>query len=304
MSTSKPLQLDEFLQQCRQRVDARLGAALDAEIASTTLLEAMRYACLGGGKRIRPVLAYGSALAVGGELAAADNAAAAIELIHSYSLVHDDLPAMDDDDLRRGKPTLHKAFDEATAILVGDALQSLAFQILSADPVTQKNPLGANKRLAMVQLLSQAAGATGMVGGQSLDFEAVGLTINIQQLEQMHSLKTGALIRCAVLLGGLSCESTSDSQMTALAAYADNVGLAFQVQDDILDVVGDTSQLGKPQGSDSDKNKPTYVSVLGLDEAKALANSLSEKARAALQEFPASADPLRELAAFVVSRLH
>ena len=304
MSTSKPLQLDEFLQQCRQRVDARLDVALDAEIASSTLLEAMRYACLGGGKRIRPVLAYGSALAVGGELAAADNAAAAIELIHSYSLVHDDLPAMDDDDLRRGKPTLHKAYDEATAILVGDALQSLAFQILSADPVTQKNVLGARNRLAMVQLLSQATGATGMVGGQSLDFEAVGLELNIQQLEQMHSLKTGALIRCAVLLGGLSCESTSDSQMTALAAYADNIGLAFQVQDDILDVVGDTSQLGKPQGSDSDKNKPTYVSVLGLDEAKALANSLSEKAIAALQEFPASADPLRELAAFVVSRLH
>jgi geranylgeranyl pyrophosphate synthase len=264
----------------------------------------MRYACLGGGKRIRPILAYGSALAVGGELAAADNAAAAIELIHSYSLVHDDLPAMDDDDLRRGKPTLHKAFDEATAILVGDALQSLAFQILSAAPVTQKNALGANNRLAMVQLLSKTAGATGMVGGQSLDFEAVGLTLNIQQLEQMHSLKTGALIRCAVLLGGLSCESTSDSQMTALEAYADNIGLAFQVQDDILDVVGDTSQLGKPQGSDSDKNKPTYVSALGLDEAKALANSLADKAKAALQEFPASADPLRELAAFVVSRLH
>jgi geranylgeranyl diphosphate synthase type II len=304
MSTSKPLQLDEFLQQCRQRVDQCLGAALDAEIASTTLLEAMRYACLGGGKRIRPILAYGSALAVGGELAAADNAAAAIELIHSYSLVHDDLPAMDDDDLRRGKPTLHKAFDEATAILVGDALQSLAFQILSAAPVTQKNALGANNRLAMVQLLSKTAGATGMVGGQSLDFEAVGLTLNIQQLEQMHSLKTGALIRCAVLLGGLSCESTSDSQMTALEAYADNIGLAFQIQDDILDVVGDTSQLGKPQGSDSDKNKPTYVSALGLDEAKALANSLADKANAALQEFPASADLLRELAAFVVSRLN
>lgn len=304
MSTSKSLQLDEFLQQCRQRVDQRLGTALDAEIASATLLEAMRYACLGGGKRIRPVLAYGSALAVGGELAAADNAAAAIELIHSYSLVHDDLPAMDDDDLRRGKPTVHKAFDEATAILVGDALQSLAFQILSADRIAQKNALGADNRLAMVQLLSQAAGATGMVGGQSLDFEAVGLELNIQQLEQMHSLKTGALIRCAVLLGGLSCESTSDAQMTALGAYADNIGLAFQVQDDILDVVGDTSQLGKPQGSDSDKNKPTYVSVLGLDEAKALANSLSDKAIAALQEFPASADPLRELAAFVVSRLH
>lgn len=300
MNTSNALQLNEFLQQCQQRVDQRLGDALNAEIASATLNEAMRYACLGGGKRIRPVLAYGSALAVGGDLAAADNAAAAIELIHSYSLVHDDLPAMDDDDLRRGKPTVHRAFDEATAILVGDALQSLAFQILSTDA----DGLGASKRLAMVQLLSQAAGATGMVGGQSLDFEAVGVELDIQQLEQMHCLKTGALIRCAVLLGGMSCESTSDSQMTALAAYADNIGLAFQVQDDILDVIGDTSQLGKPQGSDSDKNKPTYVSLLGLDEAKALASSLSSKAIAALQGFPASADPLRELAAFVVSRLH
>jgi len=304
MSTSTPIQLNEFLQQCQQRVDQRLDAALDAEIPSATLLEAMRYACLGLGKRIRPVLTYASALAVGGELDTADNSAAAIELIHSYSLVHDDLPAMDDDDLRRGKPTVHKAYDEATAILVGDALQSLAFQILSADSVSEKNALGARNRLAMVQLLSQAAGATGMVGGQSLDFEAVGRELNIQQLEQMHSLKTGALIRCAVLLGGLSCKSTSDSQMTALAAYADNIGLAFQVQDDILDVVGDTSQLGKPQGSDSDKNKPTYVSVLGLEEAKALANSLSSKAIAALEEFPASADPLRELSAFVVSRLH
>ena len=300
MSTSNPLQLNEFLQQCQQRVDQRLGAALDAEVASSQLRGAMRYACLDGGKRIRPVLAYGSALAVGGELAAADNAAAAIELIHSYSLVHDDLPAMDDDDLRRGKPTVHRAYDEATAILVGDALQSLAFQILSTD----HDALAAQNRLAMVQLLSQAAGATGMVGGQSLDFEAVGVKLNIQQLEQMHSLKTGALIRCAVLLGGMSCESTSDASMTALAIYADNIGLAFQVQDDILDVIGDTSQLGKPQGSDSDKNKPTYVSLLGLDEAKALANSLSDKAIAALQDFPASADPLRELAAFVVSRLH
>ena len=206
MSTSNTLQLNEFRQQCQQRVDQRLGAALDAEIVSATLLEAMRYACLGKGKRIRPVLAYASVLAVGGELTAADNAAAAIELIHSYSLVHDDLPAMDDDDLRRGKPTVHKAFNEATAILVGDALQSLAFQILS----TETDVLGANNRLAMVQLLSQAAGATGMVGGQSLDFEAVGVKLSIQQLEQMHSLKTGALIRCAVLLGGMSCGSSSE----------------------------------------------------------------------------------------------
>lgn len=292
--------LDDFLQRCQQRVSKRLGEALDSEIASSSLLEAMRYACLGGGKRIRPVLAYGSALAVGGELANADDAAAAIELIHCYSLVHDDLPAMDDDDLRRGQPTVHKAFDEATAILVGDGLQSLAFQILSAG----SDNIDAHKRLAMVQLLSKAAGATGMVGGQSLDFEAVGVKLDIQQLEQMHSLKTGALIRCAVLLGGMSCPSTSDAQMAALGSYADNIGLAFQVQDDILDVIGDTSQLGKPQGSDSDKNKPTYVSLLGLEQAKALADSLSDKAIAALEDFPASADPLRELAAFVVSRLH
>ncbi len=300
MSTSNTKSLDDFLQECQQRVDRRLSDRLNTNIYSHTLKEAMQYACLGAGKRIRPVLTYGSALAVGGNLEAADNAAAAVELIHSYSLVHDDLPAMDDDDLRRGRPTLHKAFDEATAILVGDALQSLAFQILSADI----DPMGASKRLAMVQILSQAAGATGMVGGQSLDFEAVGEKLTLAQLEQMHKLKTGALIRCAVLLGGMSCETTNDAQMLALAAYADNIGLAFQVQDDILDVTGDTSQLGKPQGSDSNKNKPTYVSLLGIDAAKGLAASLSGKAITALEGFPDSADPLRELASYVVSRLH
>ncbi len=300
MSTSNNKLLDEFLEQCQQRVDRRLSDKLNANIYSYTLKEAMQYACLGGGKRIRPVLTYGSALAVGGDLEAADNAAAAVELIHSYSLVHDDLPAMDDDDLRRGQPTVHRAFDEATAILVGDALQSLAFQILSADVDT----MGASKRLAMVQILSQAAGATGMVGGQSLDFEAVGETLTLAQLEQMHKLKTGALIRCAVLLGGMSCESTSDAQMLELAAYADNIGLAFQVQDDILDVTGDTSQLGKPQGSDSAKNKPTYVTLLGIDAARDLAESLSGKAVNALRGFPSSADRLRDLASYLVSRLH
>lgn len=300
MSTSNTNSLNEFLLQSKQRVDQCLSESLNANIYSHTLKEAMQYACLGGGKRIRPVLTYGSALAVGGDLDSADNAAAAVELIHCYSLVHDDLPAMDDDDLRRGKPTVHKAFDEATAILVGDALQSLAFQLLSADV----EPLSHAKRLAMVHLLGQAAGATGMVGGQSLDFEAVGEKLTLEQLEQMHKLKTGALIRCAVLLGGMSCESTSDAQMLALAAFADAIGLAFQVQDDILDVTADTSQLGKPQGSDSDKNKPTYVSLLGIDAARALATSLSGKAISALEGFPGSADPLRELAAYVVSREH
>ncbi|MEX0964085.1 MAG: polyprenyl synthetase family protein [Pseudohongiellaceae bacterium] len=300
MSTSNPKLLADFRQQCQQRVERRLGEKLDANIASHSLREAMKYACLGGGKRIRPLLTYGSALAVGGDLQAADNAAAAVELVHCYSLVHDDLPAMDDDDLRRGQATVHKAFDEATAILVGDALQSLAFQLLSEECAAE----GAAIRLAMVQLLSKAAGATGMVGGQSLDFEAVGEQLSIEQLEQMHKLKTGALIRCAVLLGGMSCATATAEQINALAGYADNIGLAFQVQDDILDVIGDTSQLGKPQGSDSDKNKPTYVSLLGIDAAKDLAASLSDKAVAALKGFPASADPLRELASYVVRRLH
>jgi len=281
-------------------VQQKLAEQISADIASPTLKEAMNYACLGGGKRIRPVLTYGSALAVGANLESADNAAAAVELIHCYSLVHDDLPAMDDDDLRRGKPTVHKAFDEATAILVGDALQSLAFQTLS----TEAGSLNAERRLAMVQLLSQASGATGMVGGQSLDFEAVGENITLQQLEAMHNLKTGALISCAVLLGGMSHNQTDDAQIAALSEYAKNIGLAFQVQDDILDEVSDTATLGKPQGSDREQNKPTYVSLLGLEAAKELTSELSGKAIAALEEFPESANQLRELASYIVKRLH
>lgn len=300
MSTALPKALDEFLTHCQQRVQQKLNEQISADIASPTLKEAMSYACLGGGKRIRPVLAYGSALAVGADLESADNAAVAVELIHCYSLAHDDLPAMDDDDLRRGKPTVHKAFDEATAILVGDALQSLAFQTLSAET----GALSAERRLAMVQLLSQASGASGMVGGQSLDFEAVGENLTLQQLEAMHNLKTGALIRCAVLLGGISHNQTNEAQIAALTEYANNIGLAFQVQDDILDEVSDTAILGKPQGSDREQNKPTYVSLLGLEAAKELASELSGKAIAALGKFPESANQLRELASYIVKRLH
>lgn len=300
MTSDQSPSLDDFLQQCQQRVNQKLSRHLNTDIISPTLKEAMEYACLGGGKRIRPVLTYGANLAVGGDLTSADHAAAAVELIHSYSLVHDDLPAMDDDDLRRGKPTVHKAFDEATAILVGDALQSLAFQLLSTD----SHSTNAAKSLAMVQLLSQAAGATGMVGGQSLDFEAVGENLNLSQLERMHNLKTGALIRCSVLLGGMSHEQTTEKQMLALGEYAANIGLAFQVQDDILDVISDTATLGKPQGSDRDQNKPTYTSLLGLDAAKNLATKLSDKAISALDGFSDSATALRELALYVVKRLH
>ncbi len=300
MTIAQTQTLDEFLRHCQHRVKHRLSEQLQADIISQKLKNAMQYACLGGGKRIRPVLTYAAALAVGGSLRSADNAAAAVELIHSYSLVHDDLPAMDDDDLRRSKPTVHKAYDEATAILVGDALQSLAFQLLSAD----SERANTGKQLAMVQLLSRAAGAAGMVGGQSLDFEAVGGNLDLLQLEQMHQLKTGALISCSVLLGGMSHSQVTESQMAALSTYASNIGLAFQVQDDILDVVSDTAILGKPQGSDQEQGKPTYASLLGLEAAKQLAAKLSAQATAALALFSDGADQLRELASYVVRRQH
>lgn len=260
----------------------------------------MAYAALAGGKRIRPMLVYGSVLAVGGELDVANPAACAVELIHSYSLVHDDLPAMDDDDLRRGKATVHKAYDEATAILVGDALHTLAFQMLSEPQAGLKPAI----QLQMVKLLSEAAGAQGMVAGQSLDFEAVGQQPQLGELETMHRLKTGALIRVSVLLGGLSYAEISESQLAALDSYGANIGLAFQVQDDILDEVGDTATLGKPQGSDRDLNKPTYVSLLGLDAARQKAAELASLAIEDLAGFSSRADPLRELASYIVSRLH
>jgi geranylgeranyl pyrophosphate synthase len=291
--------LPSFMKQCEQRANDLLRRQIVAHAPSVRLREAMEHAALGGGKRLRPVLVYGSALAVGGTLDAADAAASAVELIHNYSLVHDDLPAMDDDDLRRGRPTVHKAFDEATAILVGDALQSLAFRVLS-EPST----IAPATQLRMVQILSEAAGELGMVGGQSLDFDAMGKLLSLEALETMHKLKTGALIRASVALGGLSHAGTTAVQLQALENYALNVGLAFQVRDDILDVTSDTATLGKPQGSDRKSNKPTYVSLLGVDAAKDKATELAETAIATLADFPPEADHLRELASYIVSRLH
>jgi geranylgeranyl diphosphate synthase type II len=292
--------LDVYLKQCQQRVNTTLQYQLSQPIASVRLQEAMSYTALSSGKRIRPLLAYLSVLAVGGELEVADPAACAVELIHCYSLVHDDLPAMDDDDLRRGQATVHKAYDEATAILVGDALQCLAFQVLSAAHCG----LPPTNQLRMLGLLADAAGAPGMVAGQSLDFEAVGRDLQLAELETIHRLKTGALIKASVLLGGLSHAPCNEQQLTALADYADNIGLAFQVQDDILDETGDTQTLGKPHGSDRSLNKPTYVSLLGIDAARDKAIELSEQAIQALAEFSRRADPLRELARYIVSRLH
>ena len=300
MSSKPSPSLETFISQCQQRVNQTLTSKLALPQVSTQLLAAMQYAGLGAGKRIRPVLVYGSNQAVGGDLAAADIAACAVELIHSYSLVHDDLPAMDNDDLRRGKPTTHKAFDEATAILAGDGLQSLAFQLLSNGQLA----LDAETQLAMISVLSEASGAQGMVAGQSLDFEAVGKQLSVGELETMHNLKTGALIRASVMLGGMSHGDSSDSQLDALGQYAQAIGLAFQVQDDILDVIGDTRTLGKPQGSDQQRNKPTYVSLLGLDAARARATELANHAVEALGIFNASADRLRELASYIIRRLH
>jgi len=304
--------LTQFLSDCQARVERQLNLHLKNCSSSQALAQAMAYGTLNGGKRLRPVLAYASALAVGGQLQSADPAACAIELIHCYSLVHDDLPAMDDDDLRRGKPTVHKAFDEATAILVGDALQSLAFQILSHPGPGDDCKTLVQTRLDMIAALSQAAGAAGMVGGQALDFEAVGRDLDLDELKTLHRMKTGALVRASVIMGAMAgrhVDTDNDLfsvQNAALSDYAQKIGLAFQVQDDILDEIGDTSTLGKPQGSDRSQHKPTYVSLLGLDQAIDHAQELAKQAISSLEQavFPGDTEILRLLARYIVDRSH
>ena len=301
-STVDQLPLDAFMNLCRERVQRVLKTQLETLPGpATRLREAMLHASLLGGKRVRPVLAYASAQAVGGTLEAADMAASATELVHCYSLVHDDLPAMDDDDLRRGQPTVHIAFDEATAILAGDALQALAFRLLSDPTLHSATPVTS---LRMINLLAAAAGFEGMVSGQSIDFEATGRSVSLQDLQTMHSLKTGALISASVLLGALTTEKATDMQLSALGRYAECIGLAFQVQDDILDVVSDTATLGKTQGADQAMNKPTYVSLLGLDAARSKAQDLCDSALAALTGFDGRADALRQIARYIVERRH
>ena len=246
-----------------------------------------------------PLLVYAACESIGGDLAQADGAACAVELIHAYSLVHDDLPAMDDDDLRRGQPTTHIAFDEACAILAGDALQSLAFEVLGSDA---GNPADAALRLRMLATLSRAAGPAGMVGGQAIDLAAVGIKIDQQALERMHRHKTGALIEASVVLGAMASGKASAIQLNALQQYAQAIGLAFQVQDDILDVESDTATLGKTQGKDEANDKPTYPALLGLEAAKTYALELRDQALAALRDFDERAEPLRQLAEFIVAR--
>ena len=294
------LTFEDWVRNHSQRTELALEQLLDtANTQPARLHEAMRYAAQGGGKRIRPLLVYAA-----GELGddsntetsgALDAAAVAIECIHAYSLVHDDLPCMDDDDLRRGRPTVHKAFDEATALLVGDALQTRAGEILA------NAPCDAQSRLAMISLLAGASGSRGMAGGQAIDLESVGKKLDLAGLKQMHAMKTGALLSCSVELGGIVAKLNS-AQIQRLANYSAALGLAFQIVDDVLDATADSQTLGKTAGKDAANDKPTYVTLMGLDYAKRAAKDLQETAIASLESFGAKAQALKDLALLVVSR--
>ncbi len=286
----------------QERVNLALAQYLPAEqLIPQNLHQAMRYAVLNGGKRIRPVLTYATGQALEIALDRLDPIACAVELIHAYSLVHDDLPAMDNDDLRRGVPTCHKKFDEATAILCGDALQALAFHVLShgLDPI-----IPAEQRLAMIDTLALASGSRGMAGGQAIDLAAVGKTLTEAELENMHIHKTGALIRASVKLAALCASPTDLENLEALDNYAKCIGLAFQIQDDILDEVGHTETLGKTHGADRHNNKPTYPLILGLAQSRQLTQELCDDALAHLGRFNANADALRQIAHYIVERTH
>jgi geranylgeranyl diphosphate synthase type II len=287
----------QWLQQRQQQVQLQLQAVLADSAAPPRLAAAMQYAVLGGGKRLRPLLAYAAAQAVGGDTRAADIPACAVELIHAYSLIHDDLPAMDDDVLRRGKPTCHIEFDEATAILAGDALQALAFELLSSTAA-----FADGLRVKMLRELAVASGWQGMVGGQALDIAATGAPLAEGALSRMHSLKTGALITAAVVLGALSTSLATAEQVESLRLFARHAGLAFQIQDDILDVEASTAATGKEQGKDARQHKATYTSVLGLEGAKQRLALVADQADTALQGFGPEADTLRQLARYLVQR--
>ncbi|MTW20158.1 (2E,6E)-farnesyl diphosphate synthase [Allochromatium palmeri] len=292
--------LDDFRARCAARVETALDQILPpVSVQPSRLHEAMRYTVLAGGKRIRPLLAYAAGEALGLDAALLDRSACAVEMIHAYSLIHDDLPAMDDDDLRRGRPTCHRAFDEATAILAGDALQTLAFQALAEAP-----GLSAESRVGMVAALARASGARGMVGGQAMDLEAEGTPLDLVQLENIHIHKTGALIRVSVQMGVLAHGGLDADPAERLDHYAKCLGLAFQIQDDVLDVEGDTAQIGKTAGRDQALNKATYPALVGLAEAKAMANQLITEAIESVAIFGERAQPLIWIANALLGRKH
>ncbi len=293
---------DDWMKTVQAGSENDLSAYLPTALPSAAgvpakLHEAMRYALLGGGKRVRPLLVYAAGALFDADAATLGRAAAAVEMIHAYSLVHDDMPCMDDDALRRGKPTVHVAYDEATALLVGDALQSQAFLVLS-----EAAGVPAARQVAMLRLLAHASGSAGMCGGQAIDLDSVGISLTLEQLERMHQLKTGALLRAAVILGALAGKDLDEAELTALNSYARAIGLAFQVVDDVLDATADSATLGKTAGKDAADNKPTYVSILGLEPSRALAQTLRLDAHAALAPFGDKALRLRELADLIVQR--
>jgi geranylgeranyl pyrophosphate synthase len=295
--------LSNWRQQRQLRIEQALTARLpdNSHLSQTTsnrLVEAMRYSCLNGGKRMRALLVYATGEALGVDLDQLDAPACAVEMIHAYSLVHDDMPIMDNDDLRRGQPTCHKKYDDPTALLVGDALQSLAFETLC------ENNLPSAQLCEMVKTLAQQSGVLGMAGGQAIDLESVGKTLTLDTLQSMHQLKTGALICASVRLGALAFPEIDNAILAKLDKYAQCIGLAFQVQDDVLDLIADTDTLGKTQGADLALNKPTYPALMGLAAAKQKAIDLRDEALAQLDDLPFNTQALAALASFVVQRSH
>ncbi|CAH0156303.1 Farnesyl diphosphate synthase [Massilia sp. Bi118] len=296
MSTQQDFR--SWMEGVQARTEDALGRFLPAaESKPAKLHEAMRYTTLGGGKRVRPLLAHAAGELFGAADDAVARAACAVEMIHVYSLVHDDMPCMDDDALRRGKPTVHVAYDEATALLVGDALQAQAFEVLAG-----AGDVAPARLVTMLRLLAEAAGSAGMCGGQAIDLDSVGFKLTLEELERMHQLKTGAMLRVSVLLGALCGKDLSPQELDALKAYSRAIGLAFQVVDDVLDATADSATLGKTAGKDAAANKPTYVSILGLEPSKALAEQLRRQAHEALTPFGEQALRLRELADLIVQR--
>lgn len=294
--------LKEYMSFCQDRAESALAARLPGEhILPQKLHRAMRYCVLGSGKRMRPILTYCTGKTLGIDPSVLDGPACSIEFIHVYSLIHDDLPAMDNDDLRRGKPTCHIAFDEATAILAGDGLQALAFEILANDPTITSS---LENRLKMISVLTKASGSQGMVGGQAIDLESIGTKLNLPQLENMHIHKTGALIRASVNLATLATTGLDPETASKLDNYAKCIGLSFQVKDDILDEESDTATLGKTQGKDKENDKPTYPALLGMTGAKQMALELHEKAIDNLKIFGPEADLLRDLSRYIIERDH
>ncbi len=293
------MNLAETTQAWTARVEAKLDAVLPpADQQPHGLHEAMRYSVLGGGKRIRPLLVYATGVSLGATAECLDAPAAAIELMHAFSLVHDDLPAMDNDDLRRGRPTTHIAFDEATAILAADALQPLAFKVLATDPYLR---CADGVRLRMIDLLADACGSLGMTGGQSIDLNSEGRQLSAAELEHMYRLKTGCLLEVSVLSGACAA-GADDATMAMLRHFIEKLGLAFQIRDDVLDIEGDTAIIGKQQGADIERDKATWPALFGLDAAKRKTADLLEAALADIAPLGAAAEPLRSVGVFIVRR--